>query len=78
MKIGNLIHHRRQAGRDDWGVGLIVDYCEAGSCKARASVRDHWVIHFPNRTRPESSAEFIHTRVSEGLDKDNLKWMVAE
>ena len=78
MKVGSLIQHRRDDSRPTWGLGMIVDQCEAGSCEARVSVQHHWVIHFPNRKYKESTAEFLHTRVSRGLDKDNLKWMVVE
>lgn len=76
MKVGSLIQHRRDDQQDDWGLGVIVDHCEAGTCDARVSVRDHWVIHFPNRKYKESTAEFLHTQVSRGLNSDNLKWMV--
>ena len=75
MRIGSLIQHRRDDSRHMWGLGLIVGHCEAGTCDARVSVCEHWVIHFPNRKCKESTAEFIHSRVSEGLDKDNLKWI---
>ena len=77
MKVGSLIQHRRTDQQDYWGFGIIIDRCEAGTCKAVVSVRDHWVIHFPNRKDKEATAEFVHNRVSEGLDKDNLKWMVV-
>ena len=77
MKVGSLIQHRRNDQQDDWGLGIIVDRCEADACKAGVSVRDHWVIYFPNRNDKEATAELIHNRVSEGLDKDNLKWMVV-
>jgi hypothetical protein len=76
MKVGSLIQHRRDDQQNDWGLGIIVDHCEAGTCKAGVSVGHHCVIHFPNRRDKEATAEFVHNRVSEGLDKDNLKWMV--
>ncbi len=77
MKVGSLIQHRRDEHRGDWGLGIVVDQCIAGTCLQRLSVRDHWVIHFPNRKCKASTAEFIHTQISEGLDKDNLKWLVV-
>lgn len=76
MKVGDLIQHRRHDDLWGWGIGMIVDQCIPGTCEARVSVQHHWVIHFPNRKHKESSAEFLHTQVSEGLDKDNLKWIV--
>ena len=77
MKVGDLIQHRRNDQREAWGLGMIVDHCEPGACKAGVSVRNHWVIHFPNRKDKEATAEFIHNRISEGLDRDNLKWMLV-
>ena len=76
MKIGSLIQHRVEECRDDWGVGLIVDHCEAGSCGRRVRTVAHSVIHFPNRKYKAATAEFIHATVSKGLDEDNLKWVV--
>jgi len=76
MQIGSLIQHRRDEHRDEWGLGIVVDQCVPHTCEARVSVQHHWVIHFPNRKHKESTAEFLHTQVSEGLDKDKIKWMV--
>jgi len=85
MKIGDLIQHRAARGftdgawrRDEWGIGMIVGHCQAGTCEARVHRHAHWILHFPNRKYKDSTAEFQHTRVSEGLDKDNLKWVVVE
>ena len=81
MKVGDLIQHRgvlHRGEEDEWGLGIIVDQCEAGACEAQVSVQHHWVIHFPNRRHKGSMAEFVHSSVSQGVDKDNLKWLVME
>ena len=79
MKIGDLIQHRGYRGLEDhWGIGMIVGHCAQLECKAGVHRHAHWILHFPNRRDKEASAEFQHTRVSEGRDKDKLKWLVVE
>ena len=80
MKIGDLVHHRRDEYRDDWGIGMIVDRCEAGACESllRFPLKHaHWVIHFPNRVHPRAMAAFVHSGPRPGRE-DKFKWVEVE
>ena len=74
MKVGDLVYHRRDEYRDDWGIGMIVDRCEGGACEVRDTEHDHWVIHFPNRRYVNATAAFVHTGPRPGRE-DKFKWV---
>ena len=77
MKVGDLVYHRHARGRDDWGIGMIVDRCEAGACASRPTEHAHWVIHFPNRLHPIGMAAFVHSGPRPGRE-DKFKWVEIE
>ena len=77
MKVGALVHHRHARGRADWGIGMIVDRCEAGACESRPTEHAHWVIHFPNRVHPHAMSAFVHSGPRPGRE-DKFKWVEIE
>ena len=75
MKIGDLVQSRWEEERELFGIGMIVDRCEAGQCDHKIHKDEHWVIHFPNGRDKEGIAAFVHAGPMPGREKE-FKWRV--
>ena len=73
MKVGDLVQSRWEEERELFGMGMIVDRCEAGQCDSHVHKDAHWVIHLPHKKAGAGIAEFIHTGPTPGHEKE-FKW----